>query len=123
LKQVFWNPKLAEHEIMGNAMKRLEKVAEMMVSAVKVVTPEGTESRPMYTRGQYAEKWWTARDAGALKASVRSIVKNSDNDRNAWIMCGNKKAYYAKIVEHDKPFFRKAINKAKGKAKIILAGG
>ena len=127
---MFWNPTLAEEPIMRNAAARLELAAKEMAKELKANTPEGTVSRPMYTRGANAGKWWTARDAGALKGSVRVTMQGDGRYRNAWIMCGNKKAYYGKIVEFGangndshKGFFRKSINRAKPKAKRILMGG
>ena len=132
-KEIFWNPKLAESEIMGNAMERIKKAADVMADEVKKNTPVGTEGRPMYKTGPYKNKYWTARDAGALKASVR-VTESDDSDfskeinRNVWIMCGNTKAYYGKIIEFGingnqyKGFFRKSINKAKVRAKNVLMG-
>jgi hypothetical protein len=120
---MFWNPTLAEEHIMRNAAERLDRVGLMMADEVRKKTPVGTISRPIYTRGKYADKYWTSRDAGALKKTVRVTKQGDGRYHNIWIMCGNTKAYYGKIIEHDKPFFRPAINKAKNRARIILSGG
>jgi len=133
MTKMFWNPNLADHEIIGNAMKRLKKAGEAMADEVEKNTPIGTESRPMYKTGDYAGQYWTARDAGALRDSVR-VTSNSNGNpldwrsRNVWIMTGNRKAYYGKIIEFGvngnkyQGFFRKAINRSKKKASKILTG-
>lgn len=120
---MFWNPTLAEEQIMRNAAERLDRVGQMMADEVRKKTPVGTVSRPIYQRGPYAGKYWTARDAGALKNSVRVTKQGDGRYHNIWIMCGNRKAYYCKIIEYYKPFFRPAINRAKNRAKVILSGG
>jgi len=122
MANIHWNPKLAEHEIMGNAMVRLEKAAKAMAEVVKQATPEGTISRPIYKKGPYAGQYWTARDAGALKRSVRTATREGSTSRNVRIIVGHRKAYYGKILEFDKPFFRPAINRGKRIAKNILMG-
>lgn len=120
--QIHWNPKLAEHEIMGRAMDRLEEAAKAMAEVVKQATPEGSVSRPIYKTGPYAGKYWTARDAGALKRSVRVSKREGSTSRNVRIIVGHRKAYYGKIIEFDRPFFRPAINRGKRIAKNILMG-
>ena len=135
MTKMFWNPNLADHEIIGNAMKRLKKAGEAMADEVRKNTPVGTVSRPMYKRGDYAGQYWTARDAGALKRSVRVAVDPKFTggmsewvSRNVWVMVGTKAAYYGKIVEFGvngneyQGFFRKAINRSKKKASKILTG-
>lgn len=130
---VFWNPKLAEHEIMGNAMKRLEEVAQMMTEelkkaiSAKVPDPGAKEkniSRPVYKKGKNKGKWWTGREAGRLlEETVRYQMRYEDGYRSAWVMVGNTEAYYGKIWEYKhKPFFRPTINRSKPKAKRILEG-
>ena len=136
-KNIHWNPKLAEHDIMGNALKRLTEVGEAMAAEVKKSTPVGTLSRPMYKTGPYKNKYWTARDAGALQRSVRITKSWEDIDgntssemssRNVWVICGTTKAYYGKIIEYGtngnkyQGFFRKAINRSKKRANLILRG-
>ena len=126
--QIHWNPKLAEHEIMGRAMDRLEEAAKAMASVVKDATPEGSVTRPMYKTGPYAGKYWTARDAGSLKRSVRTARKEGSTARNVRIIVGHRKAYYGKIIEfgingnQHQGFFRKSINRGKRIAKNILMG-
>ena len=131
MTKMFWNPNVAEHEIMGNAMKRLKKAGEAMADEVRENTPVGTVSRPMYKKGDYAGQYWTAKDAGALRDSVRVTSEEGSSDwrsRNVWIMTGNRKAYYGKIVEFGvngneyQGFFRKSINRSKKKASKILTG-
>ena len=127
-KNIHWNPKLAEHEIMGNALKRLDEVGDDMVAEVKKSTPEGSETRPMYKTGPYKNKYWTSRDAGALKRSVHTAKKRGSNDRSIRVICGTTKAYYGKIIEYGtngnkhKGFFRKSMNRSRRKAAAILKG-
>ena len=146
-KNIHWNPKLAEHDIMGNALKRLTEVGEVMAAEVKKSTPVGTISRPMYKRTYktgkkgkqrgFSQAYWTSRDAGALQRSVRITKSWEDIDgntlsemssRNVWVICGDTKAYYGKIIEYGtngnkyQGFFRKAINRSKKRANLILRG-
>jgi hypothetical protein len=119
----FWNPKIADKEIMPNAMKRLKKSAEVVATKARAKCPVGTTSRPMYRTGRYAGQYWTARDAGALKKTIRVVEKRESNARNIRVYAGTKKVFYAQIVEYYQPFLRKALNASKSQIKGILANG
>lgn len=125
-KIAFWNPKIADKEIMGNAMGRLRKSAEVVAKKARSKCPVGTISRPMYKTGRYAGQYWTARDAGALKKTIRVVEKHRDEGarkRNIRIYAGTKKVYYAQIVEYYTPFLRKGLNASKSAIKSILLNG
>lgn len=119
-KVAFWNPKIAEAEIIGNAMARLIAAGEEVKKKAMSLCPVGTISRPMYKTGKYAGQYWTARDAGALKKSIRVVTKYGGTGHNVWIIAGNKKAYYAQIVEFYTPFMRPALNRSKSKIRTII---
>jgi hypothetical protein len=125
---MFWNPTLADERIMERAVEKLDEIAETMAREIRKEIMSkglvGTVSRPMYRSGPYAGKYWTARDAGSMLRSVRIVKKNENGNlrsHNVWIMVGNRKVYYAKMVEHYTPFFRPAINRSKRVARQMLA--
>ncbi|HUU40987.1 MAG TPA: HK97 gp10 family phage protein [Desulfatiglandales bacterium] len=119
----FWNPKIADKEVLPNAMKRLEKAGEVVAEKARAKCPVGTVSRPMYKKGRYAGQFWTARDAGALKKSIRVVRKYDDKNRNIRVYAGTKKAYYAQIVEYYTPYLRPALNASKYRIKKVLENG
>jgi hypothetical protein len=114
---------------MGNAAAFLDRIGDVMKDEVKAATPEGTVSRPIYKRGPYKGKWWTARDAGGLKRSARVQRKGEGRTRNIWVMLGNTKHYYGKIINfgtngnRHKGFFQKAINRGKRRVRQSILGG
>lgn len=125
-KVAFWNPKIVDKEIMHNAMVRLKKGAEVVAKKARLKCPEGSISRPMYKTGRYAGQAWTARDAGALKRSIRVVEKHGDEGarkRNIRIYAGTKRVFYAQLVEYYTPFLRKALNTSKSKIRSILLNG
>jgi len=121
-----WDPDPACEEILNVAEERLVEAAEAIAAAVRQRCPVGTVSHPMYKRGPYAGQFWTARDAGALKASVRVVQKTGATGQVLWatrnvrIYAGTRKAYYASIVEHFTPFFRPALYATQEAVKSIL---
>jgi len=121
-----WNPNKMDETFEDVAINRLIEAAEVIADAVRRKCPVGTVSRPMYRTGPYAGQFWTARDAGDLKRSVRVVRKRTKSGkaftrkRNIRVYCGTKKAYYASIVEHSRPFFRPAFNSSLSKIKQII---
>lgn len=98
------------------AIERLVEAAEVVAAAARRGCPVGTVSRPMYRRGAYAGQPWTARDAGQLRKSIRVVTRKTKSGkaltkkRNVRIYAGHYLAYYARIVEHSRPFMRSALN-------------
>jgi len=119
-KVAFWNPKIADDIIFPKAMKRLEKAAEVVAEKARSRCPVGTVSRPMYKTGRYAGQYWTARDAGQLKKSIRVVKLRGSKARNVRVYAGHKKAFYAQIVEFYTPFMRPAVNSSKRQIKWVL---
>lgn len=119
----FWNAKPLNKEVMKNGMKRLKKAAEVVKTKARSKCPVGTISRPMYTRGRYAGQFWTARDAGALKKSIRVVEKHGSERLNIRIYSGTAKVYYAQIVEFYTPFMRPALNDSKSQILSIMQNG
>ena len=124
-----WNPQKYNQEFINVSMKRLKKAANVVADAARVGCPIGTISRPIYKTGPYAGQPWTARDAGALKKSIRVVEKKGSGIlmaqfRNIRIYAGHYLAYYASIVEYTgKHFLRPALNKSKSRIKDILENG
>lgn len=117
---VFWNPNLAEEFIFANAAAKLDKIAGIMAEEVKKSVPEGEVTRPVYQSGPYAGKYWTARESGSLKKSVRVTKRGEGRAHNTWVMVGHTKAYYGKIREFKKPYFRPAVTRSKAKITRML---
>jgi hypothetical protein len=111
-----WEPDSVNEIIENASFDALMKGAEVIKANAQRLCPVGTESRPIYKKGPYAGQPWTARDAGALKKSIRIVQKTSKSGkplvrlRNIRVYAGNYLAYYASIVEHaGKAFMRPAV--------------
>lgn len=117
-----WNPQKADPEIMHAAMNRLEKVGELIAGKARQLAPVGKD----VSQGKGK---WSAREAGALRASVRVVRLHDDTRRNIRVYAGSKKVFYARFVEYGtvkmraKPFLRPALNSSKSEAKSILLNG
>jgi len=124
-----WNPQKYDGEIINASMKRLKKAANVVADAARAGCPVGTISRPIYKTGPYAGQRWTARDAGALKKSIRVVERKGSGTlifqiRNIRIYAGHFLAYYASIVEYGgKHFLRPALNKSRARIRNILENG
>lgn len=124
-----WKPEQFDSEFANAAMDRLRKAAHVIADKASANCPVGTISRPMYKTGPYAGKPWTARDAGALKKTIRVVEKKEQGaaileNRNVRVYAGNYIVYYAKIVEYAvKAFLRPALNASKGEIRNILENG
>ena len=103
-------------------MVRLKKAAEVVAAKARSKVKVGTVSRPMYKSGPYAGQPWTARDAGALKKTIRVVEKKGVH--NVRVYAGNYLVYYAQIVEFSvKRFLRPALNSSKKEIRRILENG
>jgi hypothetical protein len=125
-----WRPDILDAEIASASMDRLRKAAEVIASSARSKCPVGTVSRPIYKSGPYANQPWTARDAGALKRTIRVVEKHDQEGatlaqgRNVRVYAGNYLVYYAKIVEYaGKKFLRPALDSSKDAVVSILKGG
>ena len=122
-----WNPEMYDEVFERATIDRLVEAAEVVADSARKSCPVGTLSRPMYKRGPYAGKPWTARDAGALKKTIRVVQKKSKSGKplkrnsNVRVYAGNYLVYYASIVEHAvKPFLRVSLINSHSKIKSIL---
>ncbi len=124
-----WNPTAADGEIYQVSYERLRKAAHIVADKARANCPVGTISRPMYKTGKYAGQPWTARDAGALKKTIRIVEKKEQGalvmqNRNIRVYAGNYLVYYARIVEYSvKKFLRPALNTSKPEIKSIVENG
>ena len=121
-----FNPNRFDREFENVSINRLIEAADIITEAARRKCPVGTITRPMYKSGPYAGQPWTARDGGELKKSIRVTRKRTKSGkalsrkRNVRIYGGNKKAYYASIVEHSKPFLRPAFAESMSEVKRII---
>ena len=115
---VDWDSQKIKDAIMKEHVGNLEVVGDLIAKKARAKCPVGTTSRPMYKTGRYAGQSWTKRDAGALKKSIRAVMKKGKND--VWIIAGNFNVYYARIVEFYTPFMRPALESSRAAAKRIL---
>jgi hypothetical protein len=124
-----WNPQQFDNEFMNASMERLRAGAEVIATKARQKCPVGTISRPIYKTGKYAGKSWTARDAGALKKTIRVVEKKDTGTgfaqlRNIRVYAGNYNVYYAQVVEYNgKQFMRPALNGSKEEIRNILTNG
>jgi hypothetical protein len=133
MPKVFIHREIADEVVMAEAMRRLqvagEILAEKIRSNLRSQIKNPNYSRPPYKTGRYAGKWWTARDAGELLKSVRTVTRNDSIHRNIWIICGNSKAYYSAIYEYatdpkrGKKFYRPALAASRSKMKSVIENG
>lgn len=122
-----WNPEMYDELFEQATIERLVEAAEAVAASARANCPVGTVSRPMYRRGPYAGQPWTARDAGALKKTIRVRTKLSKSGKplkrnsNVRVYAGNYLVYYASIVEHAiRPFMRVSLINSHSKIKSIL---
>lgn len=122
-----WNPEILDDVIEEKIIENLVIAAQVVASEARKLCPVGTVSRPIYKRGPYAGRPWTARDAGALKKTIRVRQRHTKRGkplkrgRNVRIYAGNRDVYYASIVEHaGKAFLRPALYNARERIKSIL---
>ncbi len=111
-----WNPEKYDEQFERASIERLVAAAEAIADNARAHCPVGTVSRPIYKRGPYAGEPWTARDAGALKKTIRVRQKTSKTGKPLWrkanvrVYAGNYLVYYASIVEHaGRAFLRTAL--------------
>lgn len=121
-----FNPDRYDIDFENISMDRLVEAANVVADEVRRRCPVGTISRPMYKTGPYAGQPWTARDAGQLKKSIRvtrlktKSGKAFSRKRNVRVYAGNFLAYYARIVEHSRPFMNPALTQTYSEVKSIL---
>jgi hypothetical protein len=122
-----WNPEMYDLDFENVAIERIVEAAEYVASVARANCKPGTVSRPIYKRGPYAGESWTARDAGALRKTIRVRQKHSKSGkplkrkRNVRVYAGNYNVYYAGIVEFaGKTYMRTAIWNSTAKINQIL---
>ena len=122
-----WNPEKYDEQFEQASVERLVEAAEAIADAARSRCPVGTVSRPVYMRGPYAGQPWTARDAGALKRTIRVRQKTSKSGKplkrkaNVRVYAGNYLVYYAKIVEYaGRAFLRPGLWNSLARIKQIM---
>jgi len=122
-----WNPEMYDGDFETATFERIVEAAEAVADAARARCPVGTISRPIYRRGPYVGQTWTARDAGALKKTIRVRWKHSKTGKplkrkkSVRVYAGNYNVYYASIVEHaGQQFLRPALWNSNSKIKQIL---
>jgi hypothetical protein len=124
MARIKWDITQIFPEIINSGMGRIKQCAEVVASHARTNCKVGTISRP--AKGQF----WTEREIGAMKATIRVVVKNDSTSRNVWIMAGNKKTWWAIQMEYGrggwkggrKSFLRPAIAQSTAEVKNIIEG-
>jgi len=106
-------------DALKNAIEEeLSPVIDNMVSLAKQNVNVGTVRRDVYKTGKYAGKFWTSRDPGRLRDTIRGAVHRR-KDKTAVIgffEAGSPDAFYALMHEIKNPYFRPAFNTYRGAA-------
>jgi hypothetical protein len=125
-----WNVDNANEKMIHITMDRLEAAAKVVEHKAKsnlhsyIGKGKTTGiSRPVYQSGKHKGKPWTARDFGALLSTIRTVRLYGDPNQNIWVMAGNKKVYYAQIVEFYCSYLRKALHGSKSTIRTIIRNG
>jgi len=119
-----WNAEKVLKGAIAASMDRLEEIGHIIADKAKTLVPVGKD-RPAYGNG----KDWTARQAGALRASIRVVRLHGDPKKNVRVYAGSLKVYYARFVEKGtvkmraRPFLRPALNASKSAARALLNRG
>lgn len=122
MRVVGWNPAKADPMIMGASMGRLEKAGEVIAKRARQKCPVGMD----VPKGKGK---WSARDAGALRDSIRVVRLLGDDRKNIRVYAGSKKVFYARFVERGtvkmkkRPYLRPALSASKSDIKRILLYG
>jgi HK97 gp10 family phage protein len=117
-----WSTKEADMQIQVNAMDRLQEVAEAIAEEARRHVPVG-QNVPA-GKGK-----WSAREAGALKRSIRVVRLHGDPKKNVRVYAGSREVYYARFVEYGtakmraRPFLRPAVQAMKSKIGKVFQGG
>ncbi len=131
-----WNPKINDAQIYDNVMDRLEaagnviarnarKILQSKIGKGKTTGISHGVYKRAYTKGKYhyTGAYWTSREFGSLLKTIRVVRKYGDPTQNVWVMAGNKKIYYAQIVEFYMPFLRLALSGSKTEIKTTISQG
>jgi HK97 gp10 family phage protein len=116
-----WKPQQFDGQFIAASMERLERAAEVIAAKARQRVPVGT-----VTRSAGSGKYWMEREPGSLKRSIRVVKKNDGTSRNVRVYAGNKKVFYARLVEYGsikkgaRPFLRPALNSSKAEIKSAL---
>lgn len=122
---VLWFGQQIKIELQKQKKAILTEVAKQLRADIKARCPVGTIKRPMYKTGKGANQGWTERKPGTLNKSIRyKVMMSRYGDMARGIAGGTGKqltAYYARIVEHYKPFMRPALDEMLVKMPLIAA--
>jgi len=116
-----WNPQKANPEIMNASVDVLERVAEMIADSARGNVPVGKDV--------ISSRKWVAREAGALRKSIRVVRLRNSNARNVRVYAGSYDVFYARFVEKGtvkmqaRRFLEKALRTSRARAKAMLLGG
>jgi HK97 gp10 family phage protein len=123
MRVVNWKP-IKEEELAAQALPTLKAAGEIVAADARRRVPVG-KSRPAAKGG----KDWTAREAGALKASIRVVTLNDNPMKGVRVYAGSHKVFYARFVEYGTvnmqahPFLRPALMASKADILALFRGG
>jgi len=107
-------------------MERLVEAAYVVKTKAVATVRTGTISRPIYKTGPYAGQFWTSREPGRLKKSIRVYRKKTKSGkafskkRNVRIYAGGKETNYHYVEEFNHPFLRTSLNSSISEIKSII---
>jgi len=112
MRIVRWNMKEADAALQKNVMDKLQVMAEGVADRARSLCPVGKD----IPKGKGK---WSAREAGALRKTIRVVRLYGDPKMNVRVYAGNREVFYARFVEYGtrfmrkRPFLRPALDGAK----------
>ena len=134
MREIQFNFEQYDGQIAKTCMERIKKAAgEIQLQAI-LKCKVGDISRPAYRKGKYAGQFWTAREIGGMRRTIRVTEKygmEGLKGRDIRVIAGTKKAWWAIQMEYGRgawkggprPFLRPAMNAAKSRVQQIIETG
>jgi hypothetical protein len=122
--------------IAKSSMARMRAAASVLQMAMILKIKKSYKNRrPVYKKGPYAGRVWTARDMDIMAKTIRVVEKNKGqfglDNCNVRVYAGNFKTWWATQMEFGRgdwkggasPFMRPAIAATKSQIKVVLESG
>jgi hypothetical protein len=135
MAEIKLNFKQYDEIIKKSCLARMREAATELQMAMILKCHKSYENRrPVYKKGPYAGRIWTARDMDIMAKTIRVVEKKGKGlhqSPDVRVYAGNFKTWWATQMEFGRgawkggahPFMRPAIAATKSKIKVILESG